>query len=509
MPSVTFRRRKAAELVLSGKNPRKINKVEFDRLVTSLQEDPVFFELRPIIVNVHPERKDIVIAGHQRLAAARALGLEEVPCVEVEADEREENRWLLKDNKHSGEWDDVKLAAMIEAMNEEERRQTGLGQGEMEKLLAKTSAKGEKRAVLREKFLIPPMSVLDARQGYWQDRKKKWLDMGIASEENLLRLSASGRDPGYYKQKEAVEKELGHAIETETFEQEYYQRPESGAATQGTSIFDPVLCELAYRWFAPPGAIVLDPFAGGSVRGLVAALVGCKYTGIDLRMEQVEENRAQAARIFKEEAPDGSAHWAQGDSAKAIDSLPDREVDFVFSCPPYADLEVYSDTPGDLSNMDYADFLVAYRTIIKKSADRLKNNRFACFVVGDVRAADGTYRNFVSDTIQAFVDAGMRLYNEAIFVTPYGSLPIRAGKQFEGSRKLGKTHQNMIVMAKGNPEEACALMQEPFAASRQLAEQHEKVLTFIKGDGAKATADLGAVKVENEAFIMNAGGAAV
>ena len=30
----------------------------------------------------------------------------------------------------------------------------------------------------------------------------------------------------------------------------------------GTSIFDPVLCELAYRWFCPPGGLVLDPSRG-------------------------------------------------------------------------------------------------------------------------------------------------------------------------------------------------------------------------------------------------------
>jgi hypothetical protein len=65
----------------------------------------------------------------------------------------------------------------------------------------------------------------------------------------------------------------------------------------GTSIFDPVLCELAYRWFSPPGGLVLDPFAGGSVRGIVAAKCGREYIGVDLRPEQVAANREQAARI--------------------------------------------------------------------------------------------------------------------------------------------------------------------------------------------------------------------
>ena len=50
-----------------------------------------------------------------------------------------------------------------------------------------------------------------------------------------------------------------------------YDGGESENTQSGTSIFDPVLCELAYRWFCPPGGTVLDPFAGGSVRGIVSS----------------------------------------------------------------------------------------------------------------------------------------------------------------------------------------------------------------------------------------------
>jgi hypothetical protein len=60
----------------------------------------------------------------------------------------------------------------------------------------------------------------------------------------------------------------------------------------------------------------------------------------------------------------------------------------------------------------------------------------------------------VPDTIAAFRDAGAALYNEAILVTSVGSLPIRVGKQFESGRKLGKTHQNVLVFVKGDPRKA-------------------------------------------------------
>lgn len=216
----------------------------------------------------------------------------------------------------------------------------------------------------------------------------------------------------------------------------------------GTSIFDPVLCELAYRWFSPARGKVLDPFAGGSVRGIVASVLGRAYTGVELRAEQVAANRAQAD-IATGPAP----VWVCGDS-RDIPEIAPGPYDMVFSCPPYAHLEVYSDDPRDLSTMGYPDFLAAYRRIIAAACAQLAPDSFAVFVVGEVRDKRGNYLNFVGDTVKAFLDAGLSFYNEAILITAVGSLPIRVGKQFAASRKLGKTHQNILVFVKGDGKRA-------------------------------------------------------
>lgn len=274
---------------------------------------------------------------------------------------------------------------------------------------------------------------------------RRIMSSGRAPQEQyvngLLMTSDSGNDPAYYFKKQAVERRLGREISTEEFQRDYYEGPESYSS--GTSIFDPVLCELAYSWFCAPGGRVLDPFAGGSVRGITAAYLGRDYTGIDLRAEQVDANMVQALDIV----PGREPRWIVGDSQTDI---PSEDFDFIFSCPPYYDLEIYSDNPADLSNMEYETFLEAYRGIIKQACARLLDNRFACFVVGDIRDRKGNYRNFVSETIRAFMDAGLTLYNEGILVTALGSLPIRAGRQFSGGRKLGKTHQNVLVFLKGD-----------------------------------------------------------
>ena len=81
------------------------------------------------------------------------------------------------------------------------------------------------------------------------------------------------------------------------------------ATVTGTSIFDPVLCELAYRWFCPPGGLVLDPFAGGSVRGIVAAKCGRRYIGIDVARQSLRRQLTGKYRPQTETAtlPDRTA----------------------------------------------------------------------------------------------------------------------------------------------------------------------------------------------------------
>ncbi len=217
----------------------------------------------------------------------------------------------------------------------------------------------------------------------------------------------------------------------------------------GTSIFDPVLVELLITWFSPPGGLVLDPFAGGSVRGIVTNKLGRKYVGCDLREEQIIANRLQGKAL----CPGNEPVWHAGDS-QLIEQHAPGAYDFILSCPPYADLEVYSDDKNDLSTMEYPKFIEIYRKIIAACVRMLKPNRFAAFVVGDVRNEKGHLRGFPFHTVQAFEDAGAFLYNDCTLVTSVGSLPIRTGRQFAGGRKLGRTHQDVFVFIKGDWKQA-------------------------------------------------------
>lgn len=318
-------------------------------------------------------------------------------------------------------------------------------------------------------------------------------------------------DPTIYKRKEQAEKKAGRKMTLPEFRaSEFWTEPpadnfsrdgrgvraigtqgwvqdkiaegdiEGGMASgqSGTSIFDPVLCELAYRWFCPPGGMVLDPFAGGSVRGIVASRLGRGYIGIDLSKRQVQANREQAKKLCTAPLP----KWVVGDAMEMDKLLQLKGCDFILSCPPYYDLEVYSDDPRDLSTMPREHFLPCYERIIERACARLKQDRFACFVVGDARDKDGLYYGLPWKTVAAFEKARLRLYNEAVLVTAAGSLPIRVAKQFEASRKLGKTHQNVLLFCKGDPVKATQAVGEVEFGEIEPAAGSELAGTEIGGE---------------------------
>lgn len=216
----------------------------------------------------------------------------------------------------------------------------------------------------------------------------------------------------------------------------------------GTSIFDPVLCETQYLWFTKDGDSIIDPFAGGSVRGIVATELKRNYTGVDLRKEQVEANIINA-NICNGIKP----VWICGDSLN-IKELAPGEYDFLFTCPPYGNLEKYSDSPNDISNMSDDEFDATYIKIMQNTCSMLADNRFACVVVGNYRNKKGFLRDLVGLTVRAMESAGCRYYNDFIFVTPTGSLPLRAGKAFQATRKMGRTHQYCLCFVKGDPKKA-------------------------------------------------------
>jgi DNA modification methylase len=299
--------------------------------------------------------------------------------------------------------------------------------------------------LLRDKYGWPPFSILNTISWDWQRRRDEW--------EILFKDSTAGRDVKRY-----------NATPTNTFS----PRGTDVKKAKSISEFDPYLCELMYRWFSREGDTIVDPFAGGCVRGVVASVLGRNYNGVDLSTEQVQTNTVQFNDIQKKYTNiKGDSTWYIGDSAECLHTLP--KADMIFTCPPYYNLEKYTDDTDDLSNLpSYADFLYKYTIILQNTTQLLKDESFFVIVVSEVRAdshsiADSQYLGLVPDTIHILRDkCGLKYYNEIILENSIGSLPIRAPKNFSRTRKIGRHHQNILVFYKGNIENITEKFGETF-----------------------------------------------
>lgn len=263
---------------------------------------------------------------------------------------------------------------------------------------------------------IHPFSILDTRTKEWKERKNWWITN--------------------YK----IQSELGRE---DTQSKTMFWETESNV-----SIFDPTLCELMYNWYIPKNGKILDPFAGGSVRGIVAEELGYKYTGIDISKTQVNANKLQSDK----------PNWIVGDSRKILDDITD-EYDFIFTCPPYHDLEVYSDNPRDISNMPYQKFLTSLNSILNKSVSKLKDNRFVGIVISEIRDSSSTrnykigkYRGFVPSVIEMCEEMGLSYYNDIILYNSQHQASRVAKTYFDRNKKVASVHQNVLIFVKGNPD---------------------------------------------------------
>ena len=91
-----------SNLIFAEYNPRELTKDQHQNLKDSITR---FGLVDPLIVNIHKERKNILVGGHQRLRIAKELGYKDVPCVEVDLTPDKEKELNVRLNKNTGQWD--------------------------------------------------------------------------------------------------------------------------------------------------------------------------------------------------------------------------------------------------------------------------------------------------------------------------------------------------------------------------------------------------------------------
>jgi hypothetical protein len=165
-------------------NSRQHSVEQIELIARSITE---FGFTNPVLVDADNE----LIAGHARCFAARKLGLAKVPCIRLgHLTPTQKRALVIADNKIAitgTQWDFILLKTELAELKlaDFDLSLTGWGLDELADLFGEAAgAGGEGSGVgsLAAQFGIPPFSVLNAREGWWQERKRGWLALGIESE---------------------------------------------------------------------------------------------------------------------------------------------------------------------------------------------------------------------------------------------------------------------------------------------------------------------------------------
>ena len=170
-------------LIPYARNSRTHSDAQVAQIAASIRE---FGFTNPVLI----DKDGGIIAGHGRVMGARKLGLAEVPCIRLDhLTETQKRAYIIADNKlalNAG-WDEELLAVEFSELADA-GFDLGLTGFTDEEIAALGVDDGEEAAVsapigsLSDRFMIPPFSVLNAREGWWQNRKRQWLALGIKSE---------------------------------------------------------------------------------------------------------------------------------------------------------------------------------------------------------------------------------------------------------------------------------------------------------------------------------------
>lgn len=192
--------RSIERLVPYVRNSRTHSEDQIAQIAASIAE---FGFVSPVLIGAD----DVIVAGHGRVLAAKQLGMTEVPVIVLDhLSEAQRRALVIADNRiaESAGWNEAMLKAELAALRDEEfdLDLLGFSDDDLLRMLDSVALPGmdggqgaddsgtppagspalEPSATLAERFGIPPFSVFEARKGWWQDRKRAWIDLGIRSE---------------------------------------------------------------------------------------------------------------------------------------------------------------------------------------------------------------------------------------------------------------------------------------------------------------------------------------
>ncbi len=195
--------------------------------------------------------------------------------------------------------------------------------------------------------------------------------------------------------------------------------------------------------YSEEGEWILDPFVGGGTSLVEAKLLNRNIVGTDINPSALE--RCKNKTDF--ECHGGRVEIRKAD-ARNLEFLKDDSIDFICTHPPYTDIIKYSDNVvGDISLLEYDDFLKAIEGVATEAYRVLKKGRLCSFVIGDIRK-NGSVKPLGFETMKRFEKAGFKL-KEIIIKEQYNCMMTDRWKKISVEKNFFLlAHEYIFVMKK-------------------------------------------------------------
>jgi DNA modification methylase len=134
--------------------------------------------------------------------------------------------------------------------------------------------------------------------------------------------------------------------------------------------------------YSKQGEWVLDQFVGSGTTLVEAKLLNRNAVGVDINPQSI----LISEKNLQFQCKTNPKIFTRNANAADLSFLKDSSIDFICTHPPYADIIKYSKgIEGDISNLEYKDFLQEMHKVAKESYRVLKKGKMCAVMIGDIR----------------------------------------------------------------------------------------------------------------------------
>ena len=294
--------------------------------------------------------------------------------------------------------------------------------GRLNKLQERILTDFEKNQHWKAKIGFLPITVWYADWGKWRPIMKEYKKLLISLDSSSASRKRSGTIASSYGGDIAVRTRLH------------------------TSFRNPAIDEQIFRYYGKPGWKSRNIFHDYGIEAIISTMYGMDYRGTTVNEALVRMNK----RFIEEHdnlVPEGMSIDIQVEDAT---KLPDKDnsCDLIWSSPPYYGAEKYpSGHPNEMSQIgSYHDFLDVLQDAADEAYRILRPSRMAIIQVGNTRV-DGEFVHYAHDTINLFVNAGFKIWDEAIMVNRSPHIQVNCGRSVD-KQFLINSHEYLIAFKK-------------------------------------------------------------